>query len=128
MLVGLQILARLHCKTNYWRYNTNTEGSREKLNKLCLVELSQKILWLVVAWFLSSNKTLSINTFNVNCLFMRPLKALIFHVFQEIYKRLLSWNMLKSIFLCVDRFLSVKPLWIMIVRKATFFLNVFTLF
>ena len=45
-------------------------------------------------------KTFSINAFNVNGHFLHPLKTFIFHVFRGVWKRLVSWNKLISIF-CV---------------------------
>ena len=43
-------------------------------------------------------KTFSINAFNVNGHFLHPLKTFIFHVFRGVWKRLVSWNKLRSIF------------------------------
>ena len=61
-------------------------------------------------------KIFSSNTFTFNVLFLHPLKTLIFHVFWG-YKKTNLMKCVKKRLLCVDNFWSVKPFWILNVRK-----------
>ena len=106
MSVSLQIAPRLCCKRNYWPYNTNTEGLREIINKLCSIELSQSIFRLVVAIFFSQKSS--------NCAKRSHLTHLMsmvfFHTLWKLWgiKKTSVIECVKKHFLCVDNFWSVS--------------------
>ena len=106
MSVSLQIAPRLCCKRNYWPYNTNTEGLREIINKLCSIELSQSIFRLVVAIFFNQKSS--------NCAKRSHLTHLMsmvfFHTLWKLWgiKKTSVIECVKKLFLCVDNFWSVN--------------------